>query len=191
IDSNVFEIATSEDSLFRIYSWDTWAGGTMHFFNNVFQYNYNGKVITEFLELTEDDPSGFFPDIFTLKSGGKTYYLVINNEMYSTKDVGESIQIFAIEKGKLNQNVKLIKTPSGMTSIISVEFDFFSVVDRTERPVRVIKYDKNKKIIHIPVVYEDGKVSEKFIQYNSTENILRNIKYNEIAFIIRKRNSTE
>jgi hypothetical protein len=166
IDSNEFEIVTSEDSLLRIYSWDTWTGGTMHFFNNIFQYSYNGKVITEFLELTEDDPSGFFSDIFTLTSGGKTFYLVINNGMYSSKDVGESIQVFAIEKGKLNQNVKLIKTSSGMTSIISVGFDFFSVANRSdERPVRVIKYDKNKKIIYIPVVYEDGKVTDKFIQY--------------------------
>jgi hypothetical protein len=165
IDSNAFEIVTSEDSLFRIYSWDTWTGGTMHFFNNIFQYSYNGKVITEFLELSEDDPSGFFSDIFTLRSGGKTYYLVTNNGMYSSKDVVQSIQVFAIEKGKLNQNVKLIKTSSGMTSIISVEFDFFSVVDRPERPVRVIKYDKSKKIIYIAVVHEDGKVTDKFIQY--------------------------
>jgi hypothetical protein len=165
IDSNAFEIVTSEDSLFRIYSWDTWTGGTMHFFNNIFQYSNNGKVTTELLELTEDDPSGFYSDIFTLRSADKTFYLVINNGMYSTKDVVASIQVFTIEKGKLNQNVKLIKTSSAMTSMISVEFDFFSVVDRPERPVRVIKYDKNKKIIYIPVVYEDGKVTDKFIQY--------------------------
>jgi hypothetical protein len=165
IDSNVFEIVTSEDSLFRIYSWDTWTGGTMHFFDNIFQYSYNGKVITEFLDLTEDDPSGFYSDIFTLRPGDKTYYLVINNGMYSTKDVVSSIQVFAIENGKLNQNVKLIKTSSGMTSMISVEFDFFSVVDRPERPVRVLKYDKSKKIIYIAIVHEDGKVTDKFIQY--------------------------
>src|SRR6516164_7870976 len=31
-------IATSDDSLFRIYSWDTRSGGTMHYFENVFQF---------------------------------------------------------------------------------------------------------------------------------------------------------
>ena len=165
IDSNAFDIATSEDSLFRIYSWDTWTGGSMHFFNNIFQYNSNGKVITEFLELTEGEPSGFFSDIFTLITEGKTYYLVINNGMSSSKDIGQSIHVFTIEKGKLNQNVKLIKTSGGMTSTISVGFDFFSVVDRPERPVRVIKYDKTKKIIYIAVVHQDGKVTDKFIQY--------------------------
>jgi hypothetical protein len=176
IDSNAFEIVTSEDSLFRIYSWDTWTGGTMHFFNNVFQYSYNGKIKTEFLELDEGDPSGFYSDIFTLRSGAKTYYLAINNGMYSSKDVGESIRVFAIENGVLNKNVKLIKTTTGMTGTIEVYFDFFSGVDRPERPVRVIKYDKNKKIIYIPVVYEDGKVTNKFIQYKFNGNYFEKYK---------------
>jgi hypothetical protein len=52
-----------------------------------------------------------------------------------------------------------------MTGRISVEFDFFSVVDRPERPLKLIKFDKTKTIIYIPVVYEDGKVTDKFIQY--------------------------
>jgi len=60
-DSLAFTIVTSEDSLFRIYSWDTWAGGTMHFYNNIFQYKYKGKVITEFNELEEGDCGSFFP----------------------------------------------------------------------------------------------------------------------------------
>ena len=37
VDSGLI-IAASEDSLFRIYSWDTETGGTMHFFRNVYQY---------------------------------------------------------------------------------------------------------------------------------------------------------
>ncbi|MDB5153517.1 MAG: hypothetical protein JWR54_2268 [Mucilaginibacter sp.] len=32
------EISSSTDGLFRIYSWDTETGGTMHFFENVMQY---------------------------------------------------------------------------------------------------------------------------------------------------------
>ena len=62
-----------------------------------------------------------------------------------------------------------------MTSMISVEFDFFSVVDRPERPVRVIKYDKSKKIIYIAIVHEDGKVTDKFIQYKFNGNYFEKI----------------
>src|SRR3569832_1699030 len=32
------KIVTSDDGLFRIYSWDTGGGGTMHEFENVMQY---------------------------------------------------------------------------------------------------------------------------------------------------------
>ena len=38
-------------------------------------------------------------------------------------------------------------------------------MDKPERPVRLIKYDKIKKIIYIPIVLEDGKVTDRYIQY--------------------------
>src|SRR5688572_169486 len=37
-------IASSDDHLFRIYSWDTQTGGTMRFYNNVYQYKTRNKV---------------------------------------------------------------------------------------------------------------------------------------------------
>jgi len=165
IDSNAFEIVTSEDSLFRIYSWDKWTGGTWHFYDIIYQFSSKGKVYTEPLVLEEGDGGAFYSEIFTLKNGTKTYYLAVSNASFSSKDAVQSIEIFSIENGVLNKNVKLIKTGEGMIGSISVEFDFFSVVDRPERPLKLIKYDKNKKIIYIPVVYEDGKVTNKFIQY--------------------------
>ena len=63
-----------------------------------------------------------------------------------------------------------------MTNIINVSFDFFSVVDRPERPVKLIKYDNTKKIIYIPVVYEDGKVTDKFIHYKFNGKFFEKIK---------------
>ena len=39
------DISTSSDGLFRIYSWDTWNGGTTHYFESVFQYKSGGKTI--------------------------------------------------------------------------------------------------------------------------------------------------
>ena len=166
IDSNrAFEIVTSEDSLFRIYTWDTWTGGTMHFYEIIYQFSNKGKVYTEPLELEEGDGGAFYSEIFTLKTGTKTYYLAVSNATFSTKDAAQSIEAFSIENSNLNKQVKLVKTAKGMTNRIGFEFDFFSVVDRPERPLKLIKYDKNKKIIYIPIVYEGGKVTDKFIQY--------------------------
>jgi len=165
IDSNAFEIVTSEDSLFRIYSWDTWTGGTWHYFDIIYQYSNKGKVYTAPEVLDEGNGGAFYSEIFTLKTGAKIYYLAISNVTFSSKDKAQSIEVFSIEEDQLNKQVKLIKTVNGFTDHISIEFDFFTVVDRPERPLKLIKYDKNKKIIYIPVVYEDGKVTDKFIQY--------------------------
>src|SRR4030095_1629739 len=117
IDSNAFEIVTSEDSLFRIYSWDTWTGGTMHFYNIIYQFSHKGKVYTEPLVLDEGDGGAFYSEIFTLKTSAKTYYLAVSNAAFSSKDAVQSIEVFSIENGELKKNVKLIKTDEGMTGI--------------------------------------------------------------------------
>ena len=46
-DSNACHIVTSTDGLLRIYSWDTWLGGTMHDFNNIFQLRSGKKYIQQ------------------------------------------------------------------------------------------------------------------------------------------------
>ncbi|WP_367769391.1 hypothetical protein AB3G33_11130 [Flavobacterium sp. WC2421] len=164
------DIVSSEDKLFRIYSWETWLGGTMRDFGNVFQYKLN-DIVCAIPNDTEpeinkyDYYTPFYSEIFTLKSNTKTYYLAVYNGIYSTKDCSQSIQIFTIENDTLNNNVKLIKTKKGLVSSIDVYFDFFSVAERPERPLRLIKYDKEKKIIYIPIVVEDGKVTNRYILY--------------------------
>lgn len=178
--NNKLYVVTSDDSLFRIYSWDTWSGGTMHFFNNIFQFKSGKNVYTKLLfDSTGDeggDPLSFYSDIFRLQVGQKIYYLCINNGMYSTKDVSESIKIFSIENDNLNDTVRLIKTNSGLQNEINVEYDFLSVVDRPERPLRVIKYDPSKKIIYIPIVEDDGKVTNRFIKYQFNGKYFERIK---------------
>jgi hypothetical protein len=166
------EIVTSKNGLFRIYSWDTWLGGTMHDFKNIVQYKSGDKVYTKIFNDTTTNGEGdyipYYSDIYSLFVNNKTYYLAIGNGMYSTKDVSQSIKIFTIENNSLNDTVKLIKTKSGITNSIDIIFDFFKVVDHEERPVRLIKYDSEKKIIFIPIVLEDGKLTDKFILYQFT-----------------------
>jgi len=52
-----------------------------------------------------------------------------------------------------------------MSSSISFEFDFYSVVDHPERPLKLIKYDEQKKMIYIPVIAKNGAVTELFTRY--------------------------
>jgi hypothetical protein len=189
--TNHIDIATSADKLFRIYSWDTWQGGTMHDFENIFQYKSGDKVYAYSVYDTSDEQDTYVPfysDIYTLKNNNKTYYLAIANGIYSTKDASQSIKIFDIENDHIH-NVKLIKTPAHYTNEIEVYFDFFSVADRSdERPIRVIKYDSATQNIYIPVVTDDEKVTNKFIVYKFNGNYFEKQKgffTGDAAFLAR------
>lgn len=165
IDSNYCYIGTSDDGNFRIYSWDTWTGGTMHIFKEIYQWKSNGKIFAKVPKYEEGDAGRFCSKIFTANFSNKPYYLAITNGIFSTKDAMQSISAFSIEGNKLVDTVKLFKTKTKSLNTINVAFDFFSVVDRPERPLQLITYDNAKKIIYIPVVDDKEQVTKKNILY--------------------------
>jgi hypothetical protein len=164
-------IATSEDGRFRIYSWDLQDGGTMHNFARVYQYQgADGKIYSKGYDLDEEPSGSFATDIFTLDTTGGKIYIVCSTFIASSQDHGQSADLYKIEGDKLNDNVKLIRTKSGLTNTLNFGYNFFSVVDRPERPVRLIRFDKKTKTLRIPVVIEDqefqnGRVTNRFINY--------------------------
>ena len=172
------DIATSEDRLFRIYSWDNKEGGTMRFFNNVYQYKIGNKIFSQKVEHSANDeyPGSFYSNTYTLKSGAKTYYLSVYHSIFSTSDSYQGIKVFSIGNNALNDGVKLIKTKSGLNNTLGFNFDFFSVVDFKERPVILIKYNPALKSFSIPVVLENGEVTDKKIIYKFTGQYFELIK---------------
>jgi hypothetical protein len=164
-DSNFCSIQTSRDGNFRVYSWDTWTDGTMHFFKTIFQYRYNGQVFTKIPVSEEGDPGSIGVQVFTVNLKGKTIYLNVTDAIGSSKDVAQSIRAYSIENGKLVDTVKVFKTKTKTLNAIDVEYDFFSVVDRPERPVRLITYDENKQMIYIPVVNDKSAVTKRRLCY--------------------------
>ena len=175
IKNNPHFVKTSNDGNFRIYSWDTEMGGTMHFFKNIYQWKSNGKVFTQIPYDEGGDARSFCSDIFTIDINKKTYYLAITNAIFSTKDAMQSIAAYTITDNKLDSTVQLFKTKTKELNSINVEFDFFCFVDRPERPVKLITYDDKQKIIRIPVVNKKGKVTKK--------NILYQLKNQKFEFI--------
>ncbi|MDX2068544.1 MAG: hypothetical protein SFV55_08970 [Haliscomenobacter sp.] len=152
-------IATSADGLLRIYSWDTWLGGTAHIFKSIAQFQ-SGEAI--FLE--EIGGMGFFSEIYPVKTRQKTFYLAVSHGIFSTADAGQSLEAFFIEQNELRL-VELFNIKGKMSTSISFEFDFYSVVEHPERPLKLIKYDEQKKIIAIPVIANNGAVTELFSRY--------------------------
>lgn len=165
-EENACRITTSKDGLFRIYSWDSNLGGTMHFFNVLYQYQIGNTVKTQVYQSnTDGDPAWFCSDMFTLKTKQNTFYLAITNGIYSSKDIGQSIQAFELTNSGLNDSIPLMKTPDGLKHSLDLSYDFFSVVDRPERPVSVIKYNEKKKIISISLINEKGEIVPGYQYY--------------------------
>lgn len=169
-EARICSVKTSKDGLFRIYSWDSQLGGTMHFFNVIYQYKKGRSVKTQSIQLEEGDPAWYCSDLFSLKTKKTTYYLAVINGIYSSKDVSQSIKAFELTDSGVNDSILLMKTPEGLKNSLDLAYDFFSVYDRPERPVAVIRYDPEKKTISVSTANDKGEIvpGNQFYSFNGT-----------------------
>lgn len=170
------DIFTSSDGLFRIYSWDTWTGGTMHIFANVLQSKAGDKTKALLVNNPEEGGAPFYSNLYTFKSGGSTYYFGIYGVIESSRYAGTGIRVFAIQNGVLNNDVKIIKTQSGLHSTIFYEYDFGSVVDIPFEKRPTITFDQATQTILIPLVNAKAQVTAKFITYKFNGQYFEKIK---------------
>lgn len=170
------DISSSTDGLFRIYSWDTETGGTMHFFENVMQFKSNAltnAIIDTSKEEGDNRPN--YRKMYTLYANGKSFYITTYLDIGSSKDIAEGIHIFTIENGKL-QDANLIKTYSGFLNDLSYSYDFWSVmnIDYDKRPR--IRFDKTTNTIYLPMIDRNLKMTKKFIRYKFIGQYFERIK---------------
>lgn len=172
---NSLTVISAEDSLFRIYSWDTELGGTMHDFRNVIQYKTgkrtNSILVLETSSTNNDNYVPYYSKVYTLKTGTKTYYIAIYHGIYSSHDLGEGVKIYSVKNSALNFNTNIIRTKTGFHSKVEYSYDFFKSPNNHE-----IKYNSDKKILYIPIVTKDGKVTEKSIVYKFTGQYFERLK---------------
>lgn len=161
-------IASSADGLFRIYSWDTEEGGSMHIFSTVFQYRSGAKVhsILNSGSAKEGDIAWYYP-VHSFRTSDTTYYLAIKRSIFSGQGRYQAIRAFRIDGKSLNDSVGLFKK-----SVDDIEneigFEYFN------RPIRgrkrfagdLIVFDSTAKSIRIPIISEeDNTVTDQFINY--------------------------
>ena len=161
-------ISNSDDKMLRIYSWNTETGGTMHFYDNIYQYKSGDKIYSKMIIDTSGDgpdPGGWYSFIYTLNTDAKKYYLAVSNSEYSTIDIAQSVGAFTIENGRLDNTEKLFKTEGKMSNELGISFNFFNVENHPERPLKLILFNEKKKELSIPVISEKGAVTDKFIVY--------------------------
>lgn len=135
----------------------------MQNFKNLFQFKSNGKVHTLDFDYGEGDMGTCFTDVFSFKVNGFIYFLAVSGGSESSKYAYKTVRAYSISGNKINDSVRLFKTKSGPQNSISFEYDVSSVADRPE-----IKYDADKKIVYIPIVFANGKVTKNFIRYQFT-----------------------
>lgn len=158
-------ITTSQDGLLRIYSWDTYTGGTEHIFDAIYQYKTDNKIYSKIARTDEDDAGRWYSVIHSLKSDDKIYYIGIYHEIHSTKYLYQGVKLFCIENNGLNETLRLIKTKTGIRNEIGFEFDQSSIINRPEYPVKLIYYEEDEDKLQLAVVSEEGKVTKRFITY--------------------------
>ena len=166
-------IATSKDGRLRVYSWDLESGGTMHDYDRVIQFvGSHGKVIawTDGDENEYDGGGAFYTDVFQVASARGPIYLLASTSRASSSLTGATLRVMRVNGNELETKAKMIKTASGLTNDVSFAYDFFSVVDRPERPIRLFTFNEARKEFKFPVVIEDsetpqGRVTNKSITY--------------------------
>jgi hypothetical protein len=174
-------ISTSTDGLFRIYNWDNESGGTMRFYDNVFQFKSGNKVISGILpycyQLEDGDPGCWYSDtIYTVKGNKNTYYVAIYGVVASSKVSGFGVKFFKIENGSLNDTVHLVRTKSGLSKSILYELDNNSYGSQHSTGDGDIRYDRKTNTIYIPVVWEDGTITKDYIKYRFNGKYFEKIK---------------
>ncbi|MGE9310772.1 hypothetical protein ACLOAU_03975 [Niabella sp. CJ426] len=168
VDSNFCFIQTSPDKNLKIYSWGTWLGGTMHEFRTIYQWKHKGIVHSK-MRPVNGDIGSYCSNIYNVAIAGKCYYLVITNAIFSNKDHSQTITAYTINGNQLEDKAAIFHTNGNALSSISINFDFFSVVDRPERPLKLIAYNESKHELHIPFVDKNNQVSQRKFIYRLTE----------------------
>ena len=147
----------------------------MHNFYTAYQYRgKSGDIhikLTPFLvDISKQGVGAFCHDIFQTSTTDGPLYILVSSGIYSSSMSGQFIETAKII-GERFESIKAIRTTKGRTNAISFNYNFFSVVKHTERPVKLVFYDGRSKSFRFPIVIEDkstpgeGRITDRFITY--------------------------
>ena len=164
-NDSIGKIVTTNDGQFRIYSWDTLTGGTMNNYKNIFQFKSGDKVYAMDIDYGEGDMGTYFTNVYSLVSNNKKYILALASGTESSRFEYEFITVYCISDSTLNDKVPLFKTSNGLKNSLTCEYDVSSVMNGDEEANHLIKYDKDKRILYVPIILEDGRITNNFTSY--------------------------
>lgn len=165
-DSGFCSIKTSADSKFRIYSWNTWMGGSMRIYKEFYQWKGNGKVLVKTPQYMDGGDEGCSCyDLHTVLIKNQVYYLASKLTVASGRDRAYYISAYRIDGDKLLDSVKLFKTKTELLNTIDVGVDLGNIVEPYERDDEFISYDPKTKIVYVPLVNDKNELTSKNLLY--------------------------
>ncbi len=164
---------SSDDGVLSVLSWDNLSGGTQHNFTNLFLYKTNGGLHYINSDTLASDPNDefqrYYDQIYSLIVGHKTYYLATYWGILDLNERMEGIKVFAVEGGKLNDKVRLIKTRDHYTYKLRYEYIVSDVT-------RGMNYYPKSKEISFPVVNKSEHITADSIIYKFTGQYFERVK---------------
>jgi hypothetical protein len=166
-------IATSQDTNIRVYSWDSHTGGMQPEISSVFQYKSGKNIDTLVGIVAKPYGSAYYTKIYRFEINGKVYYPMIYESRFGGFNFFQGISIFAIENKKLRNDVKLIKTRTGLNNYLSCYYE--STANETINNTDIL-FDPKKKIITLPLIDENNHATGKTIVYRFTGQYFEKVK---------------
>jgi|SRR6185312_2003051 len=168
-------VISSDDRSFRIYSWDD---GTKehHHYINVFQYKNGDKVESAPTMLGVDagvQEQREYKDIYTLKAKERTYYLARYVVRKEGGDFAMGLEVFSRDANGMNDSTQIIVTNSYGTAVNNIEFDMSNTSGALSHH---IYFNKFKKMLYIPIIWNDGVVSTAYTEYKFKDHYFTEVK---------------
>lgn len=173
--NNYCKIVTTDDGLFRIYSWNTFMGGTMINFNNLFQSKMLNPEKSNLLQFEKYDFAPYYTQAYTLKTSSENFFIAIGGGSFSSRDIYKLVEVFTISGNNLSDSAQLIKTENGFENSITVEFDMQLVGENFNQSEDLIKYDSANQTLYLPILLENGELSKEFTRYKFNGNYFEKV----------------
>ncbi len=173
------DVIIAPDNKVKVYSWDSWTGGTMHRYYSLAAYQTNKGIKTsDVLDLSDsahDRSATYYKDyseggysldeIIPVKDKkNATTYILFGNSRESTSEYGELVIALRIENGAL-VNVPFFKTTTKTVKFISYYYNAGSSHYKGDLPK--MHLSKDNKQLFIPIVSgPNGEdITNKYLVY--------------------------
>ena len=167
-------IATSKDGQLRIYSWDVRDQSDMGATSSIVQYKTpqgtRCRIFFDAQNDASDDPGAFYTRIYTLKSGGKLFYLAFGHSQYNHWNTSQRMRALAIAGDKLVDTLKLFKQEGQLANVFEIYYDYFDYL-KHGRPE--MHFDPARNFLFVPVTRGDKVILPRYRKYFFDKSIFK------------------